>query len=118
MTSHYTSPSNDWQTCLMNTYLTVPLSANVALNKQNTQNCVIGQFFAPNTTCVGSSVSCVQQLQKTCLGGPAVTNDIKIPVGKLLQSLSYFGIQTAIFSIISHGALHVVLIFPLFAFHY
>jgi hypothetical protein len=104
MSVHYTSQSNDWQTCLLNTYLTIPLSANVALSKEATKQCVINEIFKPNSTCASdTALTCVFQLQGNCLSGPAVTNDIKIPVGKLLQGLSYFGIQTAIFSTVSHG---------------
>jgi hypothetical protein len=89
----------------MNTYLTVPLSANVALSKEASKQCVINEIFKPNSTCASNeAIGCVFQLQGNCLSGPAVTQDIKLPVGRLLQSLSYFGIQTAIFSTVSHGA--------------
>lgn len=112
MASHYQNKAEDWQACLLDTSYTVPLSEYIALQQAAGRNCAIGLFFTPQTSnCTSTSVACVQNLQKTCLSGTTLP-EVKIPVGELLQSLSYLGLQTAIFSMISHAGLNRALRHP------
>lgn len=125
MVSHYQSVEDDWEACLTQTFYTVPITSYISLQQSKSQACAFDQFLTvPDTTCTFDKIDCVQQLQANCLSGAAIDvclpvltcemsvlsllwfssqNNVRIPVGQLLQALSYNGIQTTIFSLAAHG---------------
>lgn len=105
MLSHYTDVTEDWEACLAQTYYTVPITAYLDKSAAAGAECVKDQFLiVENTQCdVNTDIPCITQVQENCLSSPAISSDVKIPVGQLISALSYVGIQTAIFSLASHG---------------
>lgn len=123
----YTDPSSQWQACLtIPNVVEVPLSEILGIGFSQIQaklGAAIGTAFTCPSTLpeCADSTSCVGNITQTCflpliveaqsLSAPDVEN-IKMPVGQLLEALGYIGFQAVIFSIVAHGSLNRALRHP------
>lgn len=116
--SSYTDPGEDWEACLVvNNALKIPLSpifATISAKVTATLGCTVSGIGEP--TC---SANCSTAIINTCVlpllaDGPVIPDvpDIPIPVGQLLEALSYVGFQAVIFSLVAHGAVNRALRHP------
>mmetsp|Transcript_26226 Transcript_26226/g.49214 ORF Transcript_26226/g.49214 Transcript_26226/m.49214 type:complete len:506 (+) Transcript_26226:71-1588(+) len=116
--SSYTDPGEDWEACLVvNNAMQVPLApimAEIGDKVTTTLGCTVNGIGEP--TC---STNCSDAIVNTCIlplvaDGPVIPDvpAIPLPVGEVLESLSYVGFQTVIFSMVSHGALNRALRHP------
>ena len=119
--SKYDNVNDQWQACLVYpNFATIPLEPIIATQteyaKGNVSNLVLQMYGCAGQTANApiceNSTECATTIQNQCILNtalnfqfptPAAVDNIKMPTGQLLASLSYMGLQTTIFTMISHG---------------
>eukprot|EP01035_Chromulina_nebulosa_P017817 gene17817-23427_t len=115
--TNYVNLSTQWQACLTQAqFVTIPLNATLApvadqitATKNDFSNCIIGLVDSDAYCSTEDGIYCVLDIQSTCtpaaVSFPVVENT-QLPVGQLLNALSYIGIQAVIFSALGIGSLY------------
>lgn len=111
----YTDPGEDYEACwIVNNALQVPLQP------------IFNQIQTKVTTALGCTVSqpvcssnCTTAIINKCIlplisNGPVIPSvpAVPLPIGQMLEGLTYVGFQAVIFSMVAHGALNRALRHP------
>eukprot|EP01031_Cornospumella_fuschlensis_P043565 gene43565-53264_t len=89
----YTDVSDHWQACFTQAdYQTIPIETIVNAQKGAFTQCLFQQ---------PCDQTCFQGIATNCGSASTLTN-INLPTGKFLNSLSYIGIQSVIFTLVAH----------------
>eukprot|EP01031_Cornospumella_fuschlensis_P041924 gene41924-51178_t len=99
----YTDVSDHWQACFTQAdYQTLPIATIVNAQKGTFTQCLFQQ---------PCDQTCFQGIATNC-GSASTLTDINLPTGKFLNSLSYIGIQSVIFTLVAHGNMYKALSNP------